>query len=894
MQVHNRNLTSRSLTLTLLALAGGSPLVFGKQNADLECEMLRAPRAYPTGLSRLATVFLLPIATDVDGDGAIDVLIGSPDESALALRRNNRFGRFGDRELIPVTVDPLLYATDDLNGDGNADLVVAGPSSPNGPDQVEVLLGTGDGSFSTTGTLVPTNTNRDRMALGDFDGDGNLDLLLIGGASPQIHLLFGDGQGALSAGLTNSSVDHLQLQTMDTGDIDGDGDLDLAYQGTLGSGSEVGVLYNDGSGVFAPGVVLIGSPNAYDVTLLDLTGDGNLDVMVSDDPFAPISPPGTLTHWHGNGDGTFASALTSSSGGLVDSIYATDLDGDGQEEITVCGKEADTTGLTAVRNNVRTLGWQGGALVEVGNPIYTAAIFFTTADIDGDAAPDLIGSTIDELLIVHRTGITGSLMGVTSVFDSSTFAFGTAPVDFRPIPGKLNGDAIDDIVFEGGGSGGYSIAFGRSKGLFGPPRHATLSLGIIGALDVCDIDSDGFDDIVGVNFSSNISSVFALFGDGTGSFGTETVLYDKFGFVNFFEVVDLNLDGVLDVVAGPYGAFSKQLRVLLGTGQRSLTLLNTYTMTVPPTDVVAGDWNADGIPDLAVPLSGLPSIQLMPGDGTGNFGTSTTLSISNATSIVGLFVDDFDADGLDDLVVASSTGNSNSFDLSVEVHFGDGSGSFTTKSSRVGQFHSGSPFLTITSFDVDGDTHLDIMMADRTGALGVLLNTGVRDFQEPLYFDAGLTFAGAPQMGDWDRDGQVDFLIGGRNGVSLLPLNDCATCQDDIGFAGPGQVVLSLCGDPLENGGVAELRVDGAAPNSLGYLVGSASLNPTPLFGGMLVPVPIQLLIPVVTDSAGSAQLGSVIGQGLPFSYYAQAGLVDPTLPGGIAFSNALRLDFLP
>ncbi|MHC4822109.1 MAG: hypothetical protein ACYTDX_10370 [Planctomycetota bacterium] len=120
------------------------------------------------------------------------------------------------------------------------------------------------------------------------------------------------------------------------------------------------------------------------------------------------------------------------------------------------------------------------------------------------------------------------------------------------------------------------------------------------------------------------------------------------------------------------------------------------------------------------------------------------------------------------------------------------------------------------------------------------------------------------------------------------------TCQEDLGFGGPGQALLSMCGDELATGNTSTLSLSEAPVSALGFLFyGFDNLQPASLLGGQLLPFPFQGMEAFVTDASGSLSAG-VPGGGGPATLYIQALILDGTLPEGVAFSNALALEFLP
>jgi hypothetical protein len=116
-------------------------------------------------------------------------------------------------------------------------------------------------------------------------------------------------------------------------------------------------------------------------------------------------------------------------------------------------------------------------------------------------------------------------------------------------------------------------------------------------------------------------------------------------------------------------------------------------------------------------------------------------------------------------------------------------------------------------------------------------------------------------------------------------------CQTDIGFGGPGASRLTICGGDLSPGSSIDVELSGAAPLAPALIAVSHSLTPTALFGGTLVPVPIEIVILGQTNALGTWLLPQTIPGGVTAEIFAQAGYVDAALPGGVGFSNAVRLD---
>ena len=140
----------------------------------------------------------------------------------------------------------------------------------------------------------------------------------------------------------------------------------------------------------------------------------------------------------------------------------------------------------------------------------------------------------------------------------------------------------------------------------------------------------------------------------------------------------------------------------------------------------------------------------------------------------------------------------------------------------------------------------------------------------------------------------VAHHVGGAGEVGAALLVPTWTCQPELGFAGPGFSHLTVCGGDLSAGTTADLTLSGVPASGLAWLVAGLSATPTPVKGGVLVPVPIALLVPVFGGPAGTVVLADVPGGGGPLSVWVQAVHPDAGLPGGWGFSNAVEVELKP
>lgn len=141
-------------------------------------------------------------------------------------------------------------------------------------------------------------------------------------------------------------------------------------------------------------------------------------------------------------------------------------------------------------------------------------------------------------------------------------------------------------------------------------------------------------------------------------------------------------------------------------------------------------------------------------------------------------------------------------------------------------------------------------------------------------------------------EGDGSIVEAGVDEFEVFRLLCSAVCQADLGFSGPGDLSLSICG-PLGTGDVASLTVENADPFATIYYFLGFSSAPTPFKGGLLVPTPFASLLNTPTGAAGSISF-NVPGGGGPFTLYVQCAAADATQILGVELSNAVQAEFLP
>lgn len=315
---------------------------------------------------------------DLDGDGDADALVGNYAEATTvwlndgtgAFAQHPTNASFGWQETEKVVVG-------DLDADGDLDAIVCRRSMTQ-----HVWLNSGAAVFTAHPTIAEFSTSNPLdVVLGDLDGDGDLDALVTHGTGAAGSVWLNGGSGDFTAHpVTPTFGTAASGESAALGDIDGDGDLDAVIANEDEEPETVWV--NDGSGNFAshPTTPEFGQEQSRAVALGDLDGDGDLDAIVANENDLE-------TVWRNDGSGNFSAHPVTPSFDAGVANYAValgDLDGDGDLDTAIADWAGGSDPARIWRND------GAGNFTAFGNysTDYNADVAF--ADLDGDADLDVM------------------------------------------------------------------------------------------------------------------------------------------------------------------------------------------------------------------------------------------------------------------------------------------------------------------------------------------------------------------------------------------------------------------------------------------------------------------------------------------------------------------------
>ena len=367
----------------------------------------------------------------------------------------------------------------------------------------------------------------------------------------------------------------------------------------------------------------------------------------------------------------------------------------------------------------------------------------------------------------------------------------TASVPAAAVPADFNEDGIVDLAVANNGASTISILLGLGSGAVGNGNFAPAASFATGQQPTClaadDVNADGILDLVVPNETDNTVVVhlgqgIAGVGDGTINAGTAYTL----GFpASGIAIADFDEDGYDDIAVAGAGTGFGLLRGqgLQGLPNGTFAAVTTVAMGASSRGIVVGDFNEDGVWDVATTGSNL---RVALGNGTGGhgdgtFATSTSYAVGSTPNHVA--IGDYDFDGIADLAVCN-TGASTVSILRGQGAAGVGAGTFSTAANMVSG--SGPNGVTIGDWNSDGVADLAIASNNSSKVASVLLGRGDATFEAAQVFGAS-TSPSQLAVSDFNEDGGADLIVVNRaaQNVSRLLAGCVNTLSSTLAVAAP-------------------------------------------------------------------------------------------------------------
>ena len=482
---------------------------------------------------------------DFNRDGDADLSAANFTSGTVSVLLGNGAGGFGAAASTTVGTGPVNLAAGDLNVDGIPDLVVANYGSNN----ASKLLGVGNGTFAAA-VNTATSTGPLAVVIADFDRSAEPDAAiteqadttptLITGTDPAAPGTFSDSANLAMGG----GSDPMRVTT---GDFDNDGDEDLAaLDFTL---DKIRIFFNDGAGTLAlnQDLALVAGAQATGVAVGDLDRDGDLDMAVSQ------RAHGYTRVYKNNGAGTFGASFDSidynsgGGGGEIWDVAIADVDKDGDLDVIGMGNTFGSDPVADVYSN------DGTGDLSLLDTITSPALrqnsrYVNIADLDNDGDIDIVFPVADHNFMAFALnngsgGFPANPTYVSTGANSNSYGIRFADV---------NRDGYLDALVSGTAAAKEaSIMTNTTAANFNAPVVYNTP-GNMTAMDMLpiDVDFDGdFDFFMshqdGVGMGS--TGVELLLGDGSTGMVQSSYVAGTCEYAQYAAMADFNRDGRTDV-----------------------------------------------------------------------------------------------------------------------------------------------------------------------------------------------------------------------------------------------------------------------------------------------------------------------------------------------------------
>ena len=644
----------------------------------------------------------------------------------------------------------------DFNGDGYLDLIHEGRNYG-----VEIWWNDQDGTFTNSLLNIPNGT---KVVHGDFNGDGNVDIV-----SPVFFNIPGvvsinDGTGVFSpqSGLpfsSNLTYPHV------VGDLNGDTYLDIVFGGNCGFTP----VYNNGQAVFSEGQMTpLGCSNFVDIKLADVDNDGDLDILSTISSGARDNKI-----WLNDGAGNFTedSNIFGSDGWNFD---VGDINGDGLIDIVVANKNSpavvwlNSIGIPGVFTQGASYGISNRGEIEL-------------VDYDKDGNLDVVIGRIGE------TAADGSW--VMKGIGDGTFELAEDLNDFSFIGYNGGGVASGDFdkdgdidIFHGFGKVyfnddsnvipyNYEWSNGATTSTITDLSAGVYTLTVTDAVGNTAIKSTEVIAPLGIDVMISPTSVTCP--DSTNGMATAFAngglpfVFKKIASYPGFEgngttnlTGDINNDGYIDAIVitdGPNGNHpDKEDIVWLNNADGTGTFSKGQVYVERPSrDGALGDVDGDG--DLDIYVTGYTESYVRFGNGDGTFYTGEEIYSDKLSGLVGQNwsideLEDLDNDGdLDALLYGQN------YKYQV-IWWNDGDGTFTRDTTVYGTNIMGD----VAMGDVDGDGDIDVFCQEIGGTSFILRNKGDKTFTNNFHGFGPQYIWTDVELLDINSDGHLDAIAAAR------------------------------------------------------------------------------------------------------------------------------------
>ena len=345
---------------------------------------------------------------------------------------------------------------------------------------------------------------------------------------------------------------------------------------------------------------------------------------------------------------TFSAATAQAMATTTRYVIAVDVDKDGDLDLVSANSGA---GNLTVRLNNGNGTFAAATIVALGgmSPYSVGA-----GDFNADGKVDLIGVLNNGNYIKVRLG--DGAGGFSVPTGDPTYSTGAGPIDIAI--GDVNGDQKLDVVVVNNGSNSLSTLLGNNDGTFLAATSTVVGMGPV-AVILANFNNDGKLDVATADRTTGQATVKLNAANGTGAFGAGSLIL---GVNSPTDLVagDFNGDSILDLAVA--NSTTATIRVTIGVGDSTFNPAQGSTPTAGTTSaslrsIATGDFNLDGLLDIAVTSQADRNVSILLGQGTGAFMPKQDFTLGATADPTQLTVADLNKDGIPDIISTDQTNN---------------------------------------------------------------------------------------------------------------------------------------------------------------------------------------------------------------------------------------------
>ena len=598
-------------------------------------------------------------ATDLDADGDIDVLSASFDDGKIAWYENDGGSppTFTERVISTAADGAISVFATDVDGDGDTDVLSASWRD----DKIAWYESDGGSPPSFTERVISTAANAARSVFAsDLDGDGDTDVLSASQFDDTIAWHENDGGSPPTFTEWAISTTAGGATSVFATDVDGDGDIDVLSASQFDD--KIAWYESDGGSppAFTEQVISTAADGAISVFATDLDGDGDTDVLSAsrlDDKIAwyenrPVPPPHL----------SFTERVISTTANSAESVFATDLDGDGDTDVlsASAGSWPYLNGMIVWHESDG--GWPPAFSEHVIPTAARGAASVFATDLNGDGDTDILSASYYDDKIAWYESNGGSSPRFTERV-ISTVTDGPGPIFATDLDGDGDTDVLsasdwDDKIAWYENDGGSPPTFTERVITEDPDGLGFLQGFADGASSAfaTDVDGDGDTDVLSASWNDDKIAWYESNGGSPPTFTARVISTAADGAVSVF-AADMDGDGDTDVLS----ASSRDNKIAWyesdGASPPSFTEREISTAANRASSVFASDLDGDGYTDVLSASRWDDKIAWYESDG-GSPPAFTERVISTAANRpTSVFATDVDGDGDTDVLSASSRDN---------------------------------------------------------------------------------------------------------------------------------------------------------------------------------------------------------------------------------------------